>query len=398
MLYLRETDIEKSPDGFIDVLSNLHQLLIKIDGIFCLKQLLMDSILDKSKDVGDQSLDQSCEGRPKAVPCLPEFPSDRKWNCEEKATQTMDNNSPDESLDNSHEQPPDGSPDKASDKPSEESSDEPSDRSYHGEDSSTSYSSDDTEPIDIRESEEYIKSSDKERQRLIRKYDRINKRGAKTRLRRKIKAGKKAWALERMDKSRCKDLSTSNWVRGPVFETEALRVQQCRAAEDRARNLSRADGRKWSDNDQMALEFRRVNEDYIKLLVELSRWEHKRHESRVTLQYRANEVTKLMRIFDGQWREAYERIGDNLMKLKEKKLYPAEHEIRGLDIEKEQKAVDENVRSEKWPKTQRPPTKKPGAHPTLAAKPERKPAKTQQQNPTPQKLRRSRRLSEKTRA
>ena len=382
----------------MDLSTNLHQLLIKIDGIFCLKQLLMDSILDKSKDMGDQSLDQSCEGRPKAVPCLPEFPSDRKWNCEEKATQTMDNNSPDESLDNSHEQPPDGSPDKASDKPSEESSDEPSDRSYHGEDSSTSYSSDDTEPIDIREPEEYIKSSDKERQRLIRKYDRINKRGAKTRLRRKLKAGKKARALERIDMLRSRDIADWNFGRIAVFETEALRVQQCRAAEDRARNLSRADGRKWSDNDQMALELWRFNEDYIKLWAELTRWKHQRDEGPETLLYRVGEVTKLIRIVDGQWREAYERIGDNLIKLKEEKLYPAEHENRGLDIDMEQKANDDNVRSDKWPKTQPPPTKKPRAHPTLAAKLGRKLAKIQQQNPTPQKLRRSRRLSEKTRA
>ena len=32
-LYLRETNIEKFPDAFIDVLPNLHQLSIKIDKI-----------------------------------------------------------------------------------------------------------------------------------------------------------------------------------------------------------------------------------------------------------------------------------------------------------------------------------------------------------------------------
>ena len=318
---------------------------------------------------------------------------DRKLNCEEKAAQTMDNKPPDESFHNSHEQPPNGSPGKASDKSSEESSDEPSDKSYHGEDSSASYSSsDDTEPMGVRESKEYINSSDKERRRLIRKHNKINKWADKTNLRRKIKAGKKARALNRLVGLRWRDLTNRNWGRCAAFETEASRVQQCRAAEDRARDLSRADRRKWSDNDQMALELQRVNEDYTKLWAELWRWKHKRSEGQSTLRYRADEVTKLIRIFDGQWREAYQRIGDNLMKLKEEKLYPAEHEIWGLDIEKEQKAADESFRSDKWPKILRRPTKKPGAHPTMAAKPERKPTNSQQQSPTPQKLRRSSRL------
>lgn len=78
-------------------------------------------------------------------------------------------------------------------------------------------------------------------------------------------------------------------------------------------------------------------------------------------------MTKLLKIFDGQWRQAYQRTGDNTVKLKE-------HDIRALGIETEPKADDEAVRSDR-----RPTTKS-----TSAAMPAKKKAK-----PRPETLRRS---------
>lgn len=346
----------------------------------------MDPIFDISKDMEDESFEKSSERHPKADLCLPELPSNRKWNYEEKATQNRDNKSPDEHLDNSHEQSPNESPENASNHSSDESSHESSDKSYHRFDSSPSYSSDDTEPKDIRESEAYIKSSDKERRRLIRRQKKLDKRVDKVALRRKIKAGKKAMATSKLDYDRRSNMVIRNWKRGPVFETEASRAEQCRGAEDEARDISGAggaDGRTWSDNDQKALELRRVNEDFMKLGMELYKWRHRHYDGPIVLRYRAEEVTKLIRIFERQWREAYERIADNLVKLKELKLHSTERQNRGLDNEKEKKAADENAQSDKLPTTQGPPIKKPGAHPTMAAKPIRKPARPQQQKLRP---------------
>ena len=343
----------------------------------------------------DKSLEKSSERHPKADLCLPELPSNRKWNYEEKATQTIDNKSPDEHLDTSHEQPPNESPENASNHSSDESSHESSDKSYHRLDSSPSYSSDETEPLDIRESEEYIKGSDKERRRLIKRQIKLNKRTDKVNLRRKMKAGKKAIAESKMDDDRRRILDVRNWKRGPLFETEASRAEQCRGAEDLARDISEAggaDGRTWSDIDQKALELQRVNEDFMKLGMELNKWRQRQHDGPIVLNYRAEEVTKLIRIFERQWRAAYERIADNLVKLKELKLHSTERQNRGLDIEKAKKPADENAMSDKRPATQGSPIEKPGAHPTMAAKPIRKPARPQQQKTTPQKLRRSSRL------
>lgn len=327
---------------------------------------------------------------------MPECPNENRpfdKDEQEKAAQTMDN--PNGSVNNSHEQLPYGSPDKASSK----SSDESSEKSYHGRDSSSSYSSHDTELIDIRESEQYIASSDKERRRLVKKQDKICRMAKKSRLRRKIKAGKKAQAKEREDLAMWDAVKTRNLGKSARFEVEFLRVQESRAAEDRARDLSTAgtEGRQWSDIHQRALELQRVNDDYIKLAVELFNLHHWDYEGKKTLQYRAEEVTKLLKIFDAQWRQAYQRIGDNAVKLKEQTLHSAELDIRGLDIEKEPKASDETVRYEKRPKT-KPKTKrpsctnKPGPHPTMTAKPARKPAKPRQQQTLPEKLRRSSRL------
>lgn len=308
----------------------------------------------------------------------------------------MDKKSPNEPLNNSHEQLPYGSPDKAS----SESSDESSEKSYQRRDSSSSYSSHDTEPMDIRESEKYIASSDKERRRLIKNQEKIIRMANKSRLRRKLKAGKKAQAKEREDLKMWSEIRLRNLGRTAAFKAESSRVQESRAAEDRARDLSGAgtDGRQWSDNDQRALELQRINDDYIKVAVELLRMHHRYFEGKKTLHYRADEVAKLLNIFDVQWRQVYERIGDNAVKLKERALHSAELDIRGLDIEKEPKADDETVRSEKRPqtrpKTKRPScTKKPGPHPTMTAKPAREPAKPQQQQTPPEKLRRSRKLS-----
>lgn len=157
----------------------------------------------------DKSLEKSSEGHPNAVVSLPEFPSeDRPFDKDrqDKAVQTMDNKSPDEALENSYEQPPNGSPNKASNK----SSDESSDKSSHGTASSSSYSSHDTDIVDIRESEEYIRSSAKERRRLDKKQKKIEKRVKKIRLRRKIKAGKKAQAQKREDLAIWREIRLDN--------------------------------------------------------------------------------------------------------------------------------------------------------------------------------------------
>lgn len=216
-------------------------------------------------------------------------------------------------------------------------------------------------------------------------------------LRRKIRAGKKAMALENQDLSRRRSLEMWHRERGSEFEDEVSSVQQCRAAEDRARDFSEArgaDGRKWSDDDQRILELQRVNEDYVKFKVELYRWRHKHFEGERTLHYKADEVRKLLRVFDGQWREAYERIAINLVKVKEQRKHSAEQHdsIRGLDtIEKEPKtAAGETVRSDDpRPKIRRSPSLP--ATTTTTKKPTlRKPAKAQRQKPPPpQKLRRS---------
>lgn len=194
-----------------------------------------------------------------------------------------------------------------------------------------------------------------------------------------------------------RSIKMSNRGKVAAFEAESSRVQQCRAAEDRARDLG-ADGRKWSENDQMALELQRVNKDYIKLAVELMKLRHWDFEGRETIKFRADEVCKLLHLFDGQWRQAYQRIGDNAVKLKEQTLHSVEHDIRGLDIEKEPDANDETIRSDRRSKTKQPktkctsPTKMPEAHPTTDAKSARKPAKALQQKPPPEQLRRSSRL------
>lgn len=349
----------------------------------------------------DKSLEKSSEGHPNAVVSLPEFPSeDRPFDNDrqDKAVQTMDNKSPDEALENSYEQPPNGYPNKASNK----SSDECSDKSYHGTASSSSYSSHDTDIVDIRESEEYIRSSAKERRRLDKKQKKIEKRVKKIRLRRKIKAGKKAQAQKREDLAIWREIRLDNRGKVAAFEAESSRVQQCRAAEDRARDVSGAggaDGHKWSESHQRALELQRINDDYIKLAVELLRLRHWDYEGRETLQYRADEVTKLLNIFDVQWRQAYQRIGDNTVKLKVQALHSTAHDIRALGIEMEPKADDETVRSDRRPKTKRPktkrapPIKKPKVHPSMAVKTAKKPAKPRRQRkPRPEKLRRSSRL------
>lgn len=54
------------------------------------------------------------------------------------------------------------------------------------------YSSHDTEPMDIRESKEYIASSDKEQHYVIKEQNKMDKRANKMPLRQKIKTGKKA--------------------------------------------------------------------------------------------------------------------------------------------------------------------------------------------------------------
>lgn len=305
--------------------------------------------------------------------------------------------SPNGSLKNLHEQLPYGSPDKAFSK----SSDESSGKSYHGRDSLSSYSSHDTELIDIRESEEYIASSDKERRRLVKKQDKICRMAKKSHLRQKLKAGKKAQAKEREDLAMWFELKFRNREKSTRFEAEISRLQESCAAEDRARDLSAVgtEGRQWSDIHQRALELQKVNDDYIKLAVELFRLHHWDFEGKKTLQYRADEVTKLLLIFDRQWRQAYQQIGDNVVRLKEQTLHSSELDIRGLDIEKEPKASDETVRYEKRPKTKSKTrekrfscTKKPRSHPTMTAKPARKPAKLRQQQTPHEKLRQSGRL------
>lgn len=335
-------------------------------------------------------MDNPAEGHARAVVHLPEFPSEGRpfgEDREEKSTQTMDN----ESLENSHQQHPNGSPDKAS----TESFDESSDKSYHRA-LSSSYSSHDTEILDIRESEGYFTGSAKQRRRLDRKQKRIEKRVKKMRLRRKIKAGKKARAQKREDLAIWKEISLAYSKKSEAFEAESSRNRQCRAAEDRVRDISGAvgaDGSKWSDLHQRALELQRVNDDYIKMAVELMKLSHWHFEGRETLHYRADEVAKLLTNFDREWKQAYQRIGDNAVKLKEQALHSAERDIPGLDIEKEPEADEETVRPDRWPTTERPhPIKKPEAHPTLAAKPAKKPAKPRQQEPPPEKLRRSSRL------
>ena len=299
--------------------------------------------------------------------------------------------SPNDSLENSHEQPPDGSLDKPPDKASDTSSEVSTVESYRAKDSSSSYSSNDTVDPDIRETQLYIASSDKERRRLLKRDRGLQKRADQMRLRRKIKAGKKAAANEREDLAIWSDIRMDNWSRVAEYDVEALRIHQCRAAEDGARDLSGAegaDGRKWGDYDQRVLELQRINDDYIKLAVELLSWRHWHYEGKKTLHYRADEVNKLMHIFDRQWRETYQRIGDNLEKIREQAKHSAGHDTRGLDIEKESKVADEIVRSDEGPNTGRPsPTKKPRAHAAIAAKPH-----SQQPEITPQKLRRSKRL------
>lgn len=228
---------------------------------------------------------------------------------------------------------------------------------------------------------------------------------AKVALRWKIRAGKKAIALSKEDGLRRGTVAAWHNKRSSVFKNEVSRVQQCRAAEDRARDLSEArgaDGPKWSDGDQRILEFQRVNEEYIKLGVELYGWRAKRFEGQSTLHYRADEEKKLLRIFDAQWREAYERIADNLVKIKEQRKHSAEQNdsIRGLDtIEKGPKtAAGETVQSDKRPKRKRaspiPTTTTTTNTTTTTKKPTlRKPAKAQRQkSPPPQKLRRCSRL------
>lgn len=139
-----------------------------------------------------------------------------------------------------------------------------------------------------------------------------------------------------------------------------------------------------------------MNEDFIKFKVELYRWRHRHFEGGRTLHYRADEVKKLLQVFDGQWREAYERIADNLVKVKEQRKHSAEQHdsIRGLDtIEKEPKTgAGETVRSD----DPRPKIKRSTTTTTTTTTPKptlREPAKAQRQKPPPpQKLRRSSRL------
>ena len=70
----------------------------------------------------------------------------------------------------------------------------------------------------------------------------------------------------------------------------------------------------------------------MKLAVELSRWRYRHQQGERTAHYRADEVIKLLQIYDGQWREAYQKIGDNLMKLKEQTLHSAKNEVSGVQI------------------------------------------------------------------
>lgn len=357
-------------------------------------------------------MDKSSEENAKVVLRLPEFPSDiprstrndcafsrnpRKEIYTEKGSQTMDHKLPDEYFHDFLEQPLDGSPNKPYDESPGESSDESSVKSEHAGDTSPSYPSDDTEPMDIRESEAYINaSSEKERRRLIKKQNKINRIAAKMVLRRKIRAGKKAIALGQEDLLRRRAVADWHNKKRSVFENELTRVQQCRAAEDRARDLSEArgaDGRNWSDDDQRILELQRVNEDFIRLKVELYSWRPKKFEGQSTLHYRADEINKLLRIFDVQWREAYERIADNLVKIKEQRKHSAEQNDSIRTIEKGPKtAAGETVRSKRAPPiptttTTTTTTKNPAL---------RKPAKAQREkSPPPQKLRRSSRLSAK---
>lgn len=280
----------------------------------------------------------------------------RKAKYEEKAVQTMDDNSFDSSSELS---------------------------GYV----SSEYTSHTTEPMDIRESKEYIAASGEERRRLIEKHEANERKGRKRKLRQKIHAGKKAEALEMRDDNMCRILMVEDWERGNVFENEASRLQQCRAAEDQVRDLSRAgaDGRKWSDIDQKALELQRVNDDFIRLAVELlNKRKHRSFDGALVLHYRANKVVELLNIFDAQWREAYQRIWENAERIKEQRLRSAEpEEIRVLDTDKDAKR----------PKTKRPPpSKNPEAHPTKVAKPAKNPNKLQQQKSLSQKPRRSKRL------
>lgn len=266
----------------------------------------------------------------------------------------MDHKLTDDSFHNSLEQPLEGSPNKPFDGSTGESSDESSDKSEHAGDTSPSYPSDDTEPMHICESDAYINAgSEKERRCLIKKQNKINRRAAKMRLTRKIRAGKKEMALGREDGMRRGAVADWHKKKRSVFENELTRVQQCRAAEDRVRNLSEArgaDGRNWSDDDQRILELQRINEDFIRLKVELYSWRPKKFEGQSTLHYRADEVHKLLRIFDVQWREAYERIADNLVKVKARRKHSTEQNDSIRTIEKGPKtAAGETVRSKRAP-------------------------------------------------
>lgn len=248
------------------------------------------------------------------------------------------------------ERPPVKSPDKSSDKSSDSSSERPFD-------DSSSYSSFDTEPIDTRESQEYLASSEADRRRLIKEDNAREKRLTKMCLRRKSKAGKKAYVMEQRHLSRWRDLEIFNRGRSAAFETEALGVRQCRR--------------------------------------ELLRWKESHYEGQRTLHYRAEEVGKLLRIFDRQWREAYQRIGYNVIKLKEQPLHSAEQQVRALKTGKELKgAADETVGpGNRPPNTKRlDPTQMLGAHSTRVAKPPLKRAKPQNQGSSIQKLRRGGRM------
>lgn len=70
----------------------------------------------------------------------------------------------------------------------------------------------------------------------------------------------------------------------------------------------------------------------MKLAVELSRWGYRHQEGKRTVHYRVDEVTKLLHIHDRQWREAYQRVRDNLVKLEEQTLHSAKHEVSGGQI------------------------------------------------------------------
>lgn len=113
--------------------------------------------------MGHKSLEKSSKRHPNAVVSLPKFRSkDRPFDKDrqDKAVHTMET---------SYEQAPNGSPNASPNKASSKSSDKSSDKSHHGTATSSSYSSHDTDIVNIRESEEYIRSSDKEQRRLDRK-------------------------------------------------------------------------------------------------------------------------------------------------------------------------------------------------------------------------------------